>query len=374
MLPPLDHIPREIASLRDYEAAAKQRIDPAAWAYLNAGAGDGWTMRENVAALARLPLRTRVLQSMQGASTATELFGCALDSPVLIAPTAYHRLAHADGERATALAAGATGTAMVVSTQASLPLEDIAAVATGPLWFQIYIQPDRDFTWALAERAEAAGYRALVVTVDAPVNGLRNAEARAGFALPPDIRPVNLDEMRIPDQVRTTSALLFGTPLLDHAAIWDDLARLRERTRLPIIVKGIACPDDAALALQCGADGIIVSNHGGRVLDGMPASIDLLPAVVEAVDGWVPVLMDGGVRRGNDVLRALALGAQGVLIGRPILHALATAGALGVAHAIRVLRAELELAMALTGCRTIAEIGRHCLHITASDPGRSPDR
>ena len=374
MLPPLDHIPREIASLGDYEAAAKQRIDPAAWAYLNAGAGDEWTMRENVAALARLPLRTRVLKSMQGAGTATELFGCALDSPILIAPTAYHRLAHADGEQATALAAGATGTGMVVSTQASLPLEDIAAAAAGPLWFQIYIQPDRDFTWALAERAEAAGYRALVVTVDAPINGLRNAEARAGFALPPDIRPVNLDGMRMPDQAPATSALLFGTPMLDHAANWDDLVCLRARTRLPIIVKGITCSDDALLALQCGVDGIIVSNHGGRVIDGMPASIDLLPAVVEAVDGSVPVLMDGGIRRGNDVLRALALGAQGVLIGRPILHALATAGALGVAHAIRVLRAELELAMALTGCKNIAEIGRHCLHSPASDTGWSPDR
>ena len=374
MLPPLDHIPREIASLGDYEAAAERRVDPAAWAYLNAGAGDEWTMRENVAALARLPLRTRVLKSMHGASTATELFGCALDSPILIAPTAYHRLAHADGEQATALAAGATGTGMVVSTQASLPLEDIAAAAAGPLWFQIYIQPDRDFTCALAERAEAAGYRALVVTVDAPINGLRNAEARAGFTLPPDIRPVNLDGMRMPDPAPATSALLFGTPVLDHAAIWDDLVCLRARTRLPIIVKGITCSDDALLALQCGADGIIVSNHGGRVLDGMPASIDLLPAVVEAVDGWVPVLMDGGIRRGNDVLRALALGAQGVLVGRPILHALATAGALGVAHAIRVLRAELELAMALTGCRTIAEIGRHCLYSAASDTGCSPDR
>ncbi|PXW77666.1 4-hydroxymandelate oxidase [Blastomonas natatoria] len=362
MLPPLDHIPREIASLGDYEAAARQRIDPAAWAYLNAGAGDEWTMHENVSAFSRLPLRTRVLRSMQGASTATSLFGCTLDSPILIAPTAYHRLAHPDGEQATVLAAGATGTAMVVSTQASLPLEDLAAAAAGPLWFQIYIQPDRDFTSALAERAEAAGYRALVVTVDAPVNGLRNAEARAGFALPPDIRPVNLNGMRMPDQDAAIRALLFGTPVLDHAAIWDDLGQLRARTRLPIIVKGIACPEDATLALQCGVDGIIVSNHGGRVLDGMPASIDLLPAVVEAVNGWVPVLMDGGIRRGNDVVRALALGAQAVLIGRPILHALATAGALGVAHAIRVLRAELELAMALTGCRTLEDIGRHCLH------------
>lgn len=361
--PPLDHIPREIAALSDYEAFAQARIDTAAWAYLNAGAGDQWTMRENVAAFARLPLRSRVLRDMRGGSTALQLLGLEMEAPILIAPTAYHMLAHPDGEAATALAAGATGTWMVVSTQASQPIDQIAEAATAPLWFQLYIQPDRDFTCALIRRAEAAGYRALVVTVDAPVNGLRNAEARAGFALPPQVRPVNLAGLQLPPQDAPTSALLFGTPIMDHASVWDDVAWLRTQTRLPIIVKGITDPEDARLALDRGVDGIIVSNHGGRVLDGLPASIDLLPAVVRAVDGWVPVLMDGGVRRGSDVLRALALGAQAVLIGRPVLHALAAAGALGVAHAIRVLRAELELAMALTGCKTLDEIGPHCLSI-----------
>lgn len=362
MLPPLDHIPREIASLSDYETFAQARVDPGTWAYLNAGAGDEWTLRENVAAFARLPLRRRMLRSMRGATTATRLLNLDLEAPILIAPTAYHRLAHPDGEMATALAAGATNTCMVVSTQASLPIEDIAAAATGPLWFQLYIQPDREFTRALVQRAEATGYRALVVTVDAPVNGLRNAEARAGFALPADIGPVNLAGLQMPQHEAAANALLFGTAIMDHAPVWDDIAWLRAQTRLPVIVKGITDPDDAALAVESGVDGIIVSNHGGRVLDGVPASIDLLPAIVDAVDGWVPVLMDGGVRRGNDVLRALALGASAVLIGRPVLHALATAGALGVAHAIRVLRAELELAMASTGCRTIDEIGLQCLH------------
>ncbi|WP_017670328.1 alpha-hydroxy acid oxidase [Blastomonas sp. AAP53] len=374
MLPPLDHIPPDLASLSDYEAFGRARVAPAAWAYLNAGAGDEWTMRENIAAFARLPLRSRVLRSMREGSTATHLLGLELEAPIMLAPTAYHSLAHSDGESATALAAGATGTCMVVSTQASQPIEDIAASATAPLWFQLYIQPDRAFTRALIQRAEAAGYRALVVTVDAPVNGLRNAEARAGFVLPPQVRPVNLAGMQLPPAEAPSSASLFGTAIIDHAPVWDDIAWLRTQTRLPVIVKGITDPDDARLALECGVDGIIVSNHGGRVLDGVPASIDLLPAVVEAVEGWVPVLMDGGVRRGNDVLRALALGAQAVLIGRPVLHALATAGALGVAHAIRVLRAELELAMALTGCRTIADIGRQCLHLPDAGPvftGRS---
>ncbi|MCG6120281.1 MAG: alpha-hydroxy-acid oxidizing protein [Blastomonas sp.] len=369
MPPPLDQIPPEIAALSDYEAFAQARIEPAAWAYLNAGAGDQWTMRENIAAFARLPLRSRVLRDMHGGTTATHLLGQELEAPILIAPTAYHALAHRDGEVATALAAGATGTCMVVSTQASVSIEEIAQAATAPVWFQLYIQPDRAFTRMLVRRAEDSGYRALVVTVDAPVNGLRNAEARAGFVLPPHIRPVNLAGMRLPPQGPPSGALLFGTPIMDHAAVWEDIAWLKAETRLPVIVKGITDPGDSRLALDSGADGIIVSNHGGRVLDGLPASIDLLPGVVQAVAGRVPVLMDGGVRRGNDVLRALALGARAVLIGRPVLHALATAGALGVAHAMRVLRAELELAMALTGCRTISEIGPDCLHAPA---GASP--
>lgn len=366
-LPPLDRIPPQIAALADYESHARDRIAPGAWAYINGGAGDEWTLRENTVAFARLPLRTRVLRPMDSASAAITLFGCELAAPVLIAPTAFHRLAHPDGELATALAAAATGTAMVVSTQASFPIEDIAAAAStnasgAPRWFQLYIQPDRDFTARLLARAEAAGFRALVLTVDAPVNGVRNAEARARFVLPPDVRAVNLDGMR-PPPPGPEGALLLGTPLLESAPGWADIAWLRSLTRLPILLKGIVDPDDARRALDCGADGIIVSNHGGRTLDGVPAAIDLLPGVAHAVGGRVPVLMDGGVRRGTDVLRALALGANAVLVGRPILHALATAGALGVAHALRVLRAEFELAMALTGCRTPADIDRACLFV-----------
>lgn len=360
MLPPLTQIPPEIATLGDYERFARERLAPASWAYLDRGAGDEWTMRENIAAFARLPLRPRVLRSMQGASTALSLFGCDLVAPILIAPTAFHALAHPDAELATVMAAGATGTCMVVSTQASLLLEDVASAAAGPLWFQLYIQPDRDFTEGLVARAEAAGYRALVITVDAPVNGVRNAEARAGFALPAHVRAVNLDGIRLP-AAGAPGTLLFGTPLLESIPDWSAIAWLRERTRLPIILKGIVDPEDARRAIDFGADGIIVSNHGGRALDGIPAAIDLLPDVANAVARQVPVLMDGGVRRGIDVLRAQALGADAVLIGRPILHALATAGALGVAHALRVLMAEFELAMALTGCRTLADIDAGCL-------------
>lgn len=362
MLPPLTHIPKQIASLEDYEMFAQERVDPGAWAYLNGGAGDEWTMRENVAAFARLPLRPRVLRPMHGATSGLQLFGCDIATPVLIAPTAFHGLFHPDGERATALAAAATGTIMVVSTQAGMPIEDIAAATSeaSPLWFQLYLQPDREFTERLVTRAETAGYRALVVTVDAPVNGVRNREARAGFSLPPNVRAVNLDGLR-PSAPAPDGALLFGSPLLETIPDWADIAWLRRLTRLPILLKGIADAEDARRALDCGADGVIVSNHGGRALDGVPAAIDLLPSVCNAVGGQVPVLMDGGVRRGVDVLRALALGATAVLVGRPVLHALATAGALGVAHALRVLRAEFELAMTLTGCRSLAEIDAGCL-------------
>lgn len=359
-LPTLAGIPPDVAALTDYEPLARERMTPAAWAYFAGGAGDEWTLRENVAAFARLRLRPRVLRDLRGGGTRLTLFGTELAAPILLAPVAFQKLLHPDGERATAMAAAAMETAMVVSTQASLPLEEIAAPAPTPLWFQLYIQPDRGFTADLVRRAEAAGYKALVVTVDAPVNGLRNREQRAGFALPPGIGPVNLLGMRSPPP-GPPGALLFGTPLLECAPSWADLAWLRGLTRLPIILKGITDAEDARRTVDAGMDGLIVSNHGGRTLDGVPASIDLLPPIAAAVGQALPVLMDGGIRRGTDVLRALALGARAVLIGRPYIFALAAAGAPGVAHVIRILRAELELAMALTGCRDLASIDRSVL-------------
>lgn len=353
--PPLDRIPPEVASLADYENLARDRMSEGAWAYLNGGSGDEWTLRENVAAFARLPLRSRVLRDMREASTRISLLGMDLAAPILLAPVAFQKLAHPDGEIATVLAAGALDTTMLVSTQASVAIEEIAAHAGAPLWFQLYIQPDREFTAALVRRAEKAGYRALVVTVDAPVNGLRNREQRAGFTLPPGVEAVNLRGMRgLPPP--PPDALLFGTPLIASAPTWGDLAWLRGLTRLPILLKGIVDPEDARRAIDAGIDGIIASNHGGRALDGVRATIDFLPGIVQAAGGVVPVLMDGGVRRGTDVLRALALGASAVLVGRPYVHALAAAGAPGVAHVLRILRAELELAMALTGCTSVSAI------------------
>lgn len=360
MLPPLDRIPTDVAAVTDYAPLARERLSVGAWAYIDGGSGDEWTLRENVAAFARLPLRSRVLRDLTQATTRVELFGAQLAAPILLAPLAYQRLAHPDGELASVTAAGALDTAMVVSTLASATLEDVAAHASSPLWFQLYIQHDRAFTADLVRRAEQAGYQALVVTVDVPVHGLRNREQRSGFALPPGITAANLKGLS-PMRPASPDALLFGTPLIAAGPGWRDIAWLRGLTRMPILLKGIVDPADAQRAIDTGADGIIVSNHGGRALDGVPASIDLLPAIVDAVSDAVPVLMDGGIRRGNDVLRALALGARAVLIGRPYILALAAAGAPGVAHVLRILRAELELGMALTGCTDIASIDRSVL-------------
>lgn len=359
--PMLTAIPAEVASLSDYAPLARERMDPAVWAYVAGGAGDETTLAENEAAFARLTLRKRVLADLAGGGTATRLFGCPLAAPILVAPMAYQTLFHPDGERAMALGAAAAGLTMVAATQSGLTMEAIAEAIDAPLWFQLYVQHDRGFTDALVARAEAAGYRALVVTVDAPVSGLRNREQRAGFRLPPGVTAANLAGLPPPPPPSPEGALLFGTPMIERAPGWDDIARIAGRTALPLIVKGVLDPEDACRAIDAGAAGVIVSNHGGRVMDGVPAAIAALPAVAGAVGGRAPLLVDGGVRRGVDVLRALALGASAVLVGRPCLWGLAAAGAAGVAHVLRLLRAELELAMTMTGCRDIAAIDRNCL-------------
>lgn len=359
-LPKLTAIPPQIASVADYEAAAKARVDAAAWAYLAGGAGEETTLAANAAAFERVKLRTRVLQDLGGGHTRLELFGQRLSLPILLAPVAYQRLFHPDGELATALGAAAQDVGMVVSTQASVELETIARTAgeaggTAPLWFQLYIQPDRDFTLALVRRAEAAGYGALVLTVDAPVSGIRPREQRAGFSLPAGIEAVNLKGMATPAMAaQPAGSLLLGGPLLAQAATWKDVAWLRSQTTLPLLLKGIMTGEDARAAEGAGCDGIVVSNHGGRVLDGQPATLEALAEVVAAVD--IPVLLDGGVRSGADAFRALALGARAVLVGRAFAHGLAAAGAVGVSHVLHLLRAELEVTMALTGRAQLADI------------------
>lgn len=354
-------LPPGLVTLADHERHARTLLDESAWAYLCGGAADEITLSRNAEAWSRLELLPRVLRPLAHGHTRIELQGRTLAHPILVAPMAYHRLAHAQGEMATALAAAALGAGQVVSTLASTRLEDLAQAVLrepgrGPLWFQLYLQPDRGFTQALVQRAETAGYEALVLTVDAPVQGARDRERRTGFRLPEQVRAVNLEGLRLPAAQRLgpDRSALFDD-LLCHAPTWDDVAWLRSITRLPLWLKGVLHPDDAALAVDQGASGLIVSNHGGRTLDTALATADALPAVAQAVQGRVPLLVDGGIRRGTDVLKSIALGASGVLVGRPVLHGLANAGATGVAHVLRLLRDELEIAMALTGCRTLPE-------------------
>ncbi|HSV45823.1 MAG TPA: alpha-hydroxy acid oxidase [Ramlibacter sp.] len=355
--PVLQSLPAGVVSLGDHEAHARTVLDANAWAYFSGGAADGITLRANRSAWDCLGLLPRVLQSLHGAHTGVELLGRPLVHPILLAPVAYQRLAHPDGEVASALAAAAQGAGYVLSTQASVRLETVAqAIAgdagRGPLWFQLYAQPDRGVTRELVQRAEQAGYEALVLTVDAPVSGARDAERRAGFRLPPGVAAVNLPAPAAGPQA---AAGLAGG-LAAQAATWADVEWLLGVTHLPVLLKGILHPEDARLAARAQVAGLIVSNHGGRTLDTAPATAAMLPRIADSVAGALPLLVDGGIRRGTDVLKALALGAQAVLVGRPVAWGLANAGAVGVAHVLRLLRDELEIAMALCGVASLQRL------------------
>ncbi|ALK31401.1 alpha-hydroxy acid oxidase [Burkholderia plantarii] len=349
-------IPADTVSLADYARHFSRLCDPAIAAYIGGAAADGITQRDNLDAFARIKLLPRALADLSGASAASELFGAPLAYPILLAPTAYHRLVHPDGELATVEAASLTRTWMTVSAQASVPLEAIARRASSPLWFQLYWLPRRDDTLTLVRRAEQAGCRAIVVTLDALVSGARNAEQRAGFRLPPGISAANLADFELPAHAVARTGSPVFRQMLHGAPGWSDMAWLSERTALPIVLKGLLNPADVRPALEAGAAGLIVSNHGGRTLDTLPAALDALPAVARAGAGRVPVLLDGGIRRGTDVVKALALGASAVLIGQPVLHALAVGGMPGVAHMLTLLQTELEAAMALAGRPRIRDI------------------
>ncbi len=336
----------EAVNVFDYEILAQASMEHGAWNYYQSGSDDEVTLRANRTAFERIQLRPRMLVDVKSCDLCTTVLGTPVSMPVLIAPTAFHCLAHPEGECATAQAAGSTGTLMVVSTSSTRSLEDIAREASGPLWFQLYIH-NRKSAEELVYRAIAAGYRALVTTVDSPRWGHKERSIRSGFRVPPKANFTNKD-----------------APEEDVYVTWESLAWLRSLTSLPLVLKGILTAEDAALAVKHGIEGIIVSNHGGRQLDSVPASIEALPEIVEAVEGRCEIYLDGGIRRGTDILKALALGARAVLVGRPILWGLAANGAEGVSHVLELLRTELELAMVLSGRPTLDSIDRSLVKMT----------
>ena len=346
---------QEPICLADYEPLAKAKMSATAWEYVNAAAADEITERWNKEAYQKIRLKPRVLIDAVGLDTRVTLFGHRHDFPILLAPTSSQTLTHPEGELATARGAGAAGAAMVLSSFASKSLEDVAAVATSELWFQLYAQKDHGFTKSLVQRAEAAGYKAICLTVDTPITGARNRETRAGVTLPELPNMAGFKD--VSTGLQTGSLDIFNN-VLDASLTWKDVEWLCGFAKIPVLVKGVLSPEDADIAVKSGVAGIMVSNHGGRNLDTVPATIDALPYVTDVVAGRVPVLVDGGIRRGTDVLKAIAFGASAVLIGRPYLYGLGAAGEAGVTNVLRILQREFSMAMVLTGRMSVGEIDR----------------
>jgi 4-hydroxymandelate oxidase len=338
--------PSRPITVAEYEPLARERTDPGAWDYQAGGAGDEISLADNRASWDRIRLRPRVLVDVSSLDLATAAFGVPLAHPIVVAPTASHSLSHPDGERATARGAAGAGALFTLSTISSVPMEEVADAAPGaPRWFQLYAPADRAWCQGLVERAVAAGYTAIVVTVDLPLPGNRERDRRSGFE-------IELGSHLPPDQPVDPDTGIVVLPKLD----WDDIEWLRSVCPIPLLAKGVLRADDAARAVDLGCDGIWVSNHGGRQLDTSISAADALPEIAAAVGEQALLLVDGGVRRGIDVLKGIALGADLVAIGRPALWGLAVDGAAGVQRVIELLRDELSLAMALSGCRSLAEI------------------
>ncbi|MFB3112022.1 MAG: alpha-hydroxy acid oxidase [Gemmatimonadales bacterium] len=350
----------EPVNISEFEGLARERMTQQAFDYVAGGADDEVSLRENRAAFERLALLPRVLIDVSTVDTSTRVLGENISFPVLVAPTAFQTLAHADGELATARGTSAAGTVMIVSTMASHRLEDIAAAAPGAKWFQLYCHKERGVTQELVKRAEAHEYKAICVTVDVPRLGRRERDFRNQFTLPSDMVPRNFEDVA---DLAGVDAAALGSHLADHigsllddSLTWDDIAWLKSITTLPLLLKGVLNSDDAKLAADAGVAGIVVSNHGGRQLDGVVTALDVLPDIVSAVGDRVEVLMDGGIRRGTDVVKALALGARAVLLGRPYVWGLAADGEAGVTKVLQMLHDEVELALALCGCPNVAAV------------------
>jgi isopentenyl diphosphate isomerase/L-lactate dehydrogenase-like FMN-dependent dehydrogenase len=353
----LDKIPQDLVSAEDYRRYAKAHLPSAIFEYVDGGGADELTLSRNRQQLDKLLIKPRVLADVTEGSTATTFLDETLRHPLMLAPIAFHKLAHPEAEIATANAADVLETGMVTSTLASVSMEAIAEATGQAKWFQLYFQESRDFTLSLIERAEKAGYSKLVVTVDAPLHGIRNRAQRAGFVLPDHIEAVNLAERPpLPRKAFSPDESIIFQGMMSEAPTWSDIEWLIQQTSLPVILKGILSEEDAVKAQSMGVSAVVVSNHGGRTLDCLPSSIEMLPRIRAVVGEDYPLILDSGIQRGTDVFKAIAMGANLVWLGRPYFYALSVAGSLGVAHLLRLLREELEVTMSLAGCTKIADI------------------
>ncbi len=366
LLKSLTSIPADIVTAQDYEALAQRFIPAPTYAYIAGGSAQDETLAANRAAFSQYVICPRLLRDLSSATTHTIIAGKQFAHPILLAPVAYQRLVHPGGEIDSARAAAATDSTLILSTLSSHSLEDVAAATPANKWFQLYFQPVREHTLDLVKRAEAAGYSALVVTLDASIQVPSRRAQHAGFYLPPEISAVNLRSYCSESSAAAPAKNIFS--LLRNAPNWQDLQWLQAQTKLPIWVKGVLHPEDAKALKALGITGIVVSNHGGRGLDGVATSMQMLPLIRGAVGAEFPLLLDSGIRSGKDIFKALALGADGVLIGRLQIYALSVAGALGVAHMMKLLREELEVCMAMAGCSAISDIDTTYLMPAVSAP------
>ena len=348
-----------LVNLAEYEAAAREAVAGSTLDYFDGGSNDEITLRDNVAAFSRITLYPRMFRGVGTRDTSTTVVGSGARWPVIVAPVALLGMLSPDGEVPAVRAATAAGSIFVLSSLSVTPIEDVIAVSTGPVWFQLYIYKDRAASEALVKRVEAAGCSALELTADTPILGRRERDVRNSFALPEGLWTPNLtaDAPSALPESRSDSPFKAAIDALFYPNLtWDDVGWLTSITDLPVLVKGVVRADDAARAVDAGAAGVVVSNHGGRQLDTAPAAIDAVAAIVDNVGDRAEVIVDGGIRRGADIVKAIALGARAVQIGRPIVWGLAVDGEEGVADVLSLLRDEFDMAMALCGCRSVSEI------------------
>ena len=350
---------RDLVSVFDYENAAREALPSVAYDYYASGANDEITLRENHAAYERIKLKPRVLVDTSKRDLTATVLGQTISMPIMVSPTAFHRMAHPEGEVATARAAAKAGTIMILSTLSTSSIEEVMSEATGPVWFQLYVYKDREATLSLVRRAESAGCKAIALTVDAQIWGRRERDIKNRFRLPKGLSIKNLmpaGKEDFPKEEADSGLAAYVAWQFDPTLSWKDVDWLCSKSNIPVLLKGVLHPEDARLAVEHGAAGVIVSNHGARQLDTVPATIEALPEIAEVVENKIEVLVDGGIRRGTDVVKAMALGAKAVGVGRPIIWGLAVDGEQGAKRVLDILRKDFELTMRLCGCTSVQDI------------------